>query len=170
MTVKRDNVNGLEKAIDLVDIVGLLLGILAGLAGVALFTSGISRRVAAAAAGENEDRLGKGLSLEPATQSGDELGQLAGSLVEAEGLLASRAAELTAAPAEAASAPRAKNAFLSSASHELRTPLNSVLGFTQLLEMSDLSDEDRDSVARILGAGCHLLALINGGAVLSCAV
>src|ERR1035441_6536036 len=91
MTVKRDNVNGLEKAIDLVDIVGLLLGILAALAGVALFTSGISRRVAAAAA--NADRLGEGLSLEPATQSGDELGQLAGSLVEAEGVLASRAAD-----------------------------------------------------------------------------
>ena len=168
MTVKRDNVNGLEKAIDLVDIVGLLLGILAGLAGVALFTSGISRRVAAAAA--NADRLGEGLSLEPATPSGDELGQLAGSLVEAEGLLVSRAEELTAARDEAVSATRAKNAFLSSTSHELRTPLNSVLGFTQLLEMSDLSDEDRDSVARILGAGCHLLALINGGAVLSCAV
>jgi CheY-like chemotaxis protein len=59
------------------------------------------------------------------------------------------------------SATRGKNAFLSSTSHELRTPLNSVLGFTQLLEMSDLSDEDRDSVERILGAGRHLLALIN---------
>ena len=159
MAVNSSNINGLEKAIDLVDIAGLLLGILAGLAGIALFTSGISRRIAAAAA--NADRLGEGLSLEPASQSGDELGQLAGSLVEAEGLLVSRAAELTAARDEAVSATRAKNAFLSSTSHELRTPLNSVLGFTQLLEMSDLSDEDRDSVGRILGAGRHLLALIN---------
>jgi signal transduction histidine kinase/CheY-like chemotaxis protein len=159
MNVQRNNIDGLEKAIDLVDIAGLLLGILAGLAGVALFTSGISRRVAAAAA--NADRLGEGLFLEPASHSGDELGQLAGSLVEAEGLLASRSAELTAARDEALSATRAKNAFLSSTSHELRTPLNSVLGFTQLLEMSDLSDEDRDSVGRILGAGRHLLALIN---------
>jgi signal transduction histidine kinase/ActR/RegA family two-component response regulator len=159
MTVKRTSIDSLEKAIKLVDIASLLLGMLAGLAGIALFTSGISRRVTAAAA--NADRLGEGLSLEPAGHSGDELGQLAGSLVAAEGLLASRAAELMAARDEAVSATQAKNAFLSSTSHELRTPLNSVLGFTQLLEMSDLSDEDRDSVGRILGAGRHLLALIN---------
>jgi CheY-like chemotaxis protein/anti-sigma regulatory factor (Ser/Thr protein kinase) len=58
-------------------------------------------------------------------------------------------------------ATEAKNSFLSSTSHELRTPLNSILGFTQLLQMSDLSDEDMDGVERILGAGRHLLALIN---------
>ncbi len=159
MNVHRNNINGLETAIDLLNIAGLLLGILAGLLGIALFASGISRRVAAAAA--NADRLGEGLALEPASPSGDELGHLAGSLVAAEGLLASRAAELTAARDEALNATRAKNAFLSSTSHELRTPLNSVLGFTQLLEMSDLSGEDHDSVERILGAGRHLLALIN---------
>src|ERR1022692_3215920 len=87
MAVNSNNINGLEKAINLVDIAGLLLGILAGLAGVALFTSGISRRVAAAAA--NADRLGEGLSLEPASHSPDELGHLASSLFEAEGLPAS---------------------------------------------------------------------------------
>ena len=79
----------------------------------------------------------------------------------AEKLLASRAAELTAARDEAMTATRAKNTFLSSTSHELRTPLNSILGFTQLLQMSELSDEDRDGVERILGAGRHLLTLIN---------
>ena len=55
----------------------------------------------------------------------------------------------------------AKNRFLSHTSHELRTPLNSILGFTQLLGMSDLGEEDHDSAARILTAGRHLLALIN---------
>jgi len=58
-------------------------------------------------------------------------------------------------------ATRAKNSFLSSTSHELRTPLNSVLGFAQLLQMSELSAEDSDAVERILGAGRHLLTLIN---------
>ena len=53
--------------------------------------------------------------------------------MRAEELLASRAAELTAARDEALNATQAKNAFLSSTSHELRTPLNSILGFTQLL-------------------------------------
>ena len=62
-TVKRDNITTLETAINLLNIAGLVLGLLAGLAGVALFTSGISRRVVAAAA--NADRLGEGLPLEP---------------------------------------------------------------------------------------------------------
>ena len=83
------------------------------------------------------------------------------SLARAEELLASRASELITARDQALTATQAKTAFLSNTSHELRTPLNSVLGFTQLLELSDLSDEDRDSVERILGAGRHLLALIN---------
>ena len=36
----------LENSIDMLNVAGLVLGLLAGLAGVALFTSGISRRVA----------------------------------------------------------------------------------------------------------------------------
>ena len=56
---------------------------------------------------------------------------------------------------------RTKNTFLSRTSHELRTPLNAILGFAQLLEMSDLSQDDQDSAERIFGAGRHLLALIN---------
>ncbi len=62
---------------------------------------------------------------------------------------------------EAERANRAKSDFLSRMSHELRTPLNSVLGFAQLLELSDISDADRDNAGRIIGAGNHLLSLIN---------
>jgi CheY-like chemotaxis protein len=58
-------------------------------------------------------------------------------------------------------ATQAKNSFLSSTSHELRTPLNAILGFTQLLQLSELSADDSDGVDRILSAGRHLLALIN---------
>jgi PAS domain S-box-containing protein len=61
--------------------------------------------------------------------------------------------------AEAAS--HAKSQFLSRMSHNLRTPLNSVLGFAQLLQMDDLSDEQRESLEYILIAGRHLLDLIN---------
>ena len=159
VALKRNQITMLESAINRLNVAGLVLGLLAGLAGVALFASGISRRVVAAAA--NADRLGQGLPLEPVAPSSDDLGRLAGSLVRAQQLLATRAAQLTTARDEALSATQAKNAFLSHTSHELRTPLNSILGFTQLLEMSDLSDEDHDSAARILGAGRHLLALIN---------
>jgi CheY-like chemotaxis protein len=46
-------------------------------------------------------------------------------------------------------------------SHELRTPLNAVLGFGQLLELDDLSDDQQEAVAHILKGGHHLLSLID---------
>jgi signal transduction histidine kinase/CheY-like chemotaxis protein len=62
---------------------------------------------------------------------------------------------------EAHEANLAKSGFLSRMSHEFRTPLNAILGFGQLLESSELSDDDREGVGHILKAGRHLLALIN---------
>ncbi len=101
----------------------------------------------------NAVRLGAGQRLEPIPSAGDEIGWLSDSLSRAEKLLTSRTAELTTAMDVATSATKAKNSFLSSTSHELRTPLNSILGFTQLLEMSELDSEDADSVTRILVPG-----------------
>jgi signal transduction histidine kinase/CheY-like chemotaxis protein len=156
---RRADISLMESIIDWVSIAGLALGVLAGLIGVALFGSGISRRVTVAAA--NADRLGAGQPLEPVRRAGDELGRLADSLGQAEKLLLRRSTELITARDEAVTANQAKDAFLSSTSHELRTPLNAVLGFAQLLQLSDLGHEDREAVERILAAGRHLLALIN---------
>ncbi|HET9188569.1 MAG TPA: ATP-binding protein [Acidothermaceae bacterium] len=58
-------------------------------------------------------------------------------------------------------ASRAKSEFLSRMSHELRTPLNVVLGFTQLLQMEQLPEEQASWVNQVLKAGRHLLDLIN---------
>ena len=159
VAVQRNKITTLQTRIELLDIAGLVLALLAGLAGVALFSSGIASRVSVNA--ENARRLGEGEPLEPIIPAGDEIGRLAGSHLRAEALLARRAAELTAARDTAVQATQAKNSFLSSTSHELRTPLNAILGFTQLLQLSELSEEDSDGVDRILGAGRHLLALIN---------
>jgi signal transduction histidine kinase/CheY-like chemotaxis protein len=68
---------------------------------------------------------------------------------------------LRIAQLEAERANRAKSAFLSNMSHDLRTPLNAILGFAQLLDLDDLPDDRRESVAQILRGGTHLLALIN---------
>ena len=65
------------------------------------------------------------------------------------------------ARAAAEAANRSKSEFLSRMSHELRTPLNAVLGFAQLLELAELTDEQREAVAHILKGGRHLLDLIN---------
>ncbi len=59
---------------------------------------------------------------------------------------------------------QAKSQFLARMSHELRTPLNAVLGFAQLLQADEgRSDATarRNRVEQILGAGRHLLALID---------
>lgn len=61
--------------------------------------------------------------------------------------------------AEAAS--QAKSDFLATVSHELRTPLNGILGFTQLLEDSELCEADREYVRFIATAGEALLGIIS---------
>jgi signal transduction histidine kinase len=73
-----------------------------------------------------------------------------------------RAVELKMAMDEVASASKAKSEFLSKMSHELRTPMNAILGFSQVLEVSDdISHDDRDSAKQIKLAGEYLLGLIN---------
>jgi signal transduction histidine kinase/ActR/RegA family two-component response regulator len=156
---RRADITRMESQIGALSIAGLAVGILGGFLGIVLFASGISRRVIAIA--DNAELLGQGQPLRPRPLARDELGRLTKALIHAEELLASRAAELTSARDAALGATRIKNAFLSSTSHEIRTPLNAILGFTQLLQLSDLSAEDRDGVERILAAGRHLLALIN---------
>ncbi len=72
-----------------------------------------------------------------------------------------RTADLKVARDQAMNANKAKSEFLSSMSHELRTPLNAILGFSQLLEMDDLNESQKDSVSEIYKGGKHLLELIN---------
>ncbi len=59
-------------------------------------------------------------------------------------------------------ANKAKSEFLSSMSHELRTPLNAIIGFSQLLEISPLTETQKSKVETIKSSGLHLLQLING--------
>jgi len=69
--------------------------------------------------------------------------------------------ELQRTKALADAASRAKTEFLANVSHELRTPLTVVLGMTQLLRLTSLDSEQRESVDMIERSGESLLALIN---------
>jgi signal transduction histidine kinase/DNA-binding response OmpR family regulator len=57
-----------------------------------------------------------------------------------------------------------KSQFLSSMSHELRTPLNAIIGLTELLCGNPArfgTEKAHEPLRRVLGAGRHLLNLIN---------
>ena len=81
--------------------------------------------------------------------------------------------DLVRARDAAQEASRAKSSFLANMSHELRTPLNAVIGYSEMImEEIDTVREDGDEgaeiveqfvpdLARIRGAGKHLLSIIN---------
>jgi signal transduction histidine kinase len=61
-----------------------------------------------------------------------------------------------------AEASKHKSQFLANMSHELRTPLNAIIGVSEMLrEDAEALKQDLEPLDRVLGAGRHLLALIN---------
>jgi signal transduction histidine kinase len=61
-----------------------------------------------------------------------------------------------------AEASQHKSQFLANMSHELRTPLNAIIGVSEMLrEDAEALKQDTEPLDRVLGAGRHLLVLIN---------
>ncbi|AYC32147.1 response regulator [Pseudomonas cavernae] len=69
--------------------------------------------------------------------------------------------ELDFARKEALEASRIKSEFLANMSHEIRTPLNGILGFTRLLQKSELSPRQQDYLGTIEKSADSLLGIIN---------
>ena len=75
--------------------------------------------------------------------------------------LEERNMELKNAAFRAEEANRAKSSFLANMSHDIRTPLNGMLGMTELLFTTDLSEEQEEYVEALGTSGKSLLSLVN---------
>lgn len=62
---------------------------------------------------------------------------------------------------QAEEASRSKSEFLANMSHEIRTPMNGILGMSELLQKTKLSDKQQIFASTIHGSGSALLTILN---------
>jgi len=72
-----------------------------------------------------------------------------------------KTAELEIAKNKAEESTKFKSEFLANMSHEIRTPLNGILGFLELLNTTDLTEEQLDYVNTISQSAKNLLQIVN---------
>ncbi|MEQ1530602.1 MAG: response regulator, partial [Methylococcales bacterium] len=82
-------------------------------------------------------------------------------ITQANELLNTKQTELEKAKRQADEANRTKSRFLANMSHDIRTPMNAVIGLTDLLLLTELTEPQRDYLQKIQSAGMSLIGIIN---------
>ncbi|EGA66205.1 HAMP domain-containing hybrid sensor histidine kinase/response regulator [Vibrio brasiliensis] len=94
-------------------------------------------------------------------QAKDEIGDVARAFDDMSAKLEQDYKLLNAAREDAELSCDSKSRFLASMSHEIRTPMNGVLGILNILEETELSNEQRKLVSTATESGHFLLSVIN---------
>ncbi len=100
----------------------------------------------------------------PSTERPDEIGALAKALAAFRNnarALKHMTEDLALARDQAEEATRAKSSFLAMMSHEIRTPMNGVMSMAELLDQSELTEDQRSMSGVIRQSALALLTIIN---------
>ena len=77
-------------------------------------------------------------------------------------ILTEKEKELIYAKEKAEESDRLKSAFLANMSHEIRTPMNGIIGFSQLLKETSISESDKNHYIKIISDNSQqLLDIVN---------
>ncbi len=89
------------------------------------------------------------------------LKQLKDEIDQANIVIQNRNQELSILKEEAEELARVKSDFLANMSHEIRTPMNAIIGFTHLLQKSELNTKQESYINKIENAAHTMLQIIN---------